>query len=46
MTRHLGWEHRYGNVGLDSPRYHTADYIHSLNPNTKLIVVLRNPVER
>ena len=46
MARHVGWEHHSGNVGLDSPRYHTAGYIYSLNPNTKLIVILRNPVER
>ena len=31
---------------LTEPLYTNPDYIHHLNPNTKFIVILRNPVDR
>ena len=46
MSGNLRWQDRYGNRGLDMPRYSTPDYIYSMNPNTKFIVLLRDPVER
>ncbi len=46
LMTNFKWDLRPGNRGLPEPRYTTADYIHSLYPHTKLLVILRDPVER
>ncbi len=48
MTTVDGWEFRKGNEDRESlgPAFINAHYIHSINPNTKVIVILRDPVER
>ncbi|XP_060601280.1 carbohydrate sulfotransferase 15-like [Ruditapes philippinarum] len=45
------WDNDYWTIlpefrNLSEPLYTNADYIHHLNPNAKIIVMLRNPVER
>ena len=32
--------------GLSEPKYTVADYIRAVTPGAKVIVILRNPVER
>ncbi|XP_060575704.1 carbohydrate sulfotransferase 15-like isoform X2 [Ruditapes philippinarum] len=45
------WDNDYWTIlpefrNLSEPLYTNADYIHHLNPNAKIIAMLRNPVER
>lgn len=40
------WQRVWGNKGLEEPRYTTAHHMHSLNPHTKHIIIMRDPVER
>ena len=40
-----GWEDRYGR-GLEEPPYSNADLIHSVTPEAKILVIVREPVER
>uniref|UniRef100_A0A0B6ZS08 Sulfotransferase domain-containing protein n=1 Tax=Arion vulgaris TaxID=1028688 RepID=A0A0B6ZS08_9EUPU len=42
----LNWPCYEGNEGLSEPRYTNADIIYRLNPNTKIIICLREPVSR
>ncbi len=48
MTTNWDWEYRPGNEDRDAvgPSFISAHYIHSINPQTKLIVILRDPLER
>jgi hypothetical protein len=41
-----GWQHIPQNKGLKEPEYLTPHVIKHVNPNVKLIVILRDPVER
>lgn len=45
------WDNYYWTIlpqyqNLTEPKYTNADYIHHLNPNTKILAILRNPVDR
>lgn len=40
------WRSLPGNVGLDAPQHTTAHLLHSLNPTTKYIISVRDPVKR
>ena len=40
------WQHIHGNEGRDAPKFTTADHLYALKPDAKLIVMLRDPVER
>ena len=40
------WEHMPGNEGLTEPKYTTLHNIKHLNPKVKIIIILRDPVER
>ena len=40
------WPALPGNEGQLEPRYTNADYLHHLDPDVKVIVILRDPTER
>ena len=40
------WKTMPGNVGLKEPKYVILDYIHKFLPKAKLIMVVRDPVDR
>lgn len=46
LTNDYGWMNHPGNKGLTEPKYINAHYIHSIRPETKLIVIMREPAER
>ena len=41
-----GWRKMPGNAGLKEPKYVILDYIHKFLPKAKLIMVVRDPVDR
>ena len=41
-----GWRKNPINDGLDEPRFTIADDIHQINPDAKLIIMLRDPADR
>ena len=41
-----GWSELGIHADMDSPRYTVADYIRALTPKVKVIIILRNPVDR
>ncbi|KAK2146408.1 hypothetical protein LSH36_611g04012 [Paralvinella palmiformis] len=40
------WRKIKGNENRDAPKYLTPHHLHSINPNIKFMILLRNPVER
>ena len=40
------WDRLPGNKGLEEPKYILAHIIQSLTPQARIIVILRNPVDR
>jgi len=40
------WQKFPENAGQTEPKYVVADYIHHIIPDVKLILILRNPVDR
>ena len=40
------WETMPGNAGLKEPKYVILDYIHKFLPKAKLIMAVRDPVDR
>ncbi len=41
-----GWEAIPGNRNLAEPKFILADTLYHINPNLKLIVIVRNPASR
>ena len=41
-----GWRNIQQNQGLDHPKVLTPHLLHHINPNVKLIIILRNPTQR
>ena len=41
-----GWKVIPGNEGLDEPKYTLAHTLGAVNPNARIIVILREPAER
>ncbi|XP_069127282.1 carbohydrate sulfotransferase 15-like [Argopecten irradians] len=41
-----GWTQIPQNKGLKEPKYLTPDLVHHVNKNMKLIIIMRNPVDR
>lgn len=46
MWENDDWFHLPENEGQEEPKYTNSDYVRHLLPNVKIIVILRNPVER
>lgn len=41
-----GWVNIPQNLGLKEPRFITPELMKHVNPNVKLIIILRDPVQR
>lgn len=46
MWDNNAWSFFYDNSTAGEPPFLTQDFIHAFQPNAKLIVMLRDPVER
>ncbi|XP_076449099.1 carbohydrate sulfotransferase 15-like [Babylonia areolata] len=51
VAENLLWDNHFwpvlpGNEGQLEPRYTNADYLHHLDPDVKVIIILRDPTER
>ena len=46
LWHYEGWETIPGNRNLTEPRFTTADTVYRINPNLRLIVIVRNPARR
>jgi len=40
------WKYIKGNSNMDEPKYLTQNHLYQPRPQTKLLVLLRNPVEK
>ena len=46
MATHFSWQLRPGNRERLDPQYITPHYIHSMAPDTRFLLIMRDPVER
>ena len=46
MYKNYHWRYLPGNENMDEPKYVILDYIHHVQPQAKVLIIFRDPVDR